>query len=178
MEDYNTKPVELSNVEKLIVKQAFVSAVADDTKTKDPSNSRGRLDAMMEESYYSNPLAGRSFDLKLLGEKVGSYTLTVSKGKPAKTERTLEITDNDAFMAWAEANGYVEKVADMDAILADFMEGGEIPEGCEPGEIVIPEVVGGKVTRSKMRIDSTKVADVLGPRLGTVVHGLLEGGEE
>lgn len=167
--------VELSNIEKLIVKQAFVSAVADDIKTKNPDNLRGQVDEMMKEAYYGSPMAGRSFDLRLMGEKVGTYSLTVSKGAPEKVERTFEVQDKQAFMEWAEENGYVEKVADMEAILADFRENGVVPEGCNPVEVIIPEVLGGAVTRTTVKVDSEKVARVLGPQLEAVAYALLEG---
>lgn len=170
--------VELNDVEKLIVEQAFLNAVAKDTRTKTPDNLRGRVDAMMEDAYYNNPMAGRSFDLKLFGEKVGTYSMTVSKGKPQQTDMTLEISDRDGFMAWAEENGYIERVADMEAILADFKEHGVIPEGCTPVEVITPEVVGGVVTRTTVKVDQERVARVLGPQLEPVVYALLGGGED
>lgn len=170
--------LEFNDIEKLIIEQAFFNAVAEDTKTKNPDNLRGRVDAMMERDYYENPMAGKSFDLKLLGQKVGTYSLTVSKGKPSKTETSLEIADRDEFMAWAEANGYVEKVADMDAIMEDFKADGVLPDGCKPVEITTPEVVGGIVTRSTVRVDQERVARALGPQLEPIVYALLEGGED
>lgn len=169
--------IELSEVEKLIIKQAFVSAVGADVKTKDPNNLRGWLDATMEEQYYSNPLAGTSYDLKLLGQKVGTYTLTVSKGKPSKVETGIDVVDESEFVAWAEKRGYTKTVVDMDAIENAFRATGEVPDGCLPTQTVTPEVLGGKVTRSTIRVDSAEVARVLGPQLEPVVYALLEGGE-
>lgn len=167
--------VKLSNVEKLIIKQAFVNAVSNDVSTKNPDNLRGQLDATMKQAYYDNPLGGRSFDLRLMGRKVGTYSVTVSEGKPQEVSKSLEVKDRAQFMEWAEANGYVEKVADMDAILSDFRENGEIPDGCEPIEVVTPEVVGGVVTRSTMRVYPKKVAEALGPQLEAAAYALLEG---
>lgn len=168
--------IELSNVEKLIVKQAFFNAVADDLKTRDPDNLRGQVDEAMKDAYRDNPMAGKSYDLKLMGQKVGTYSLTVSKGKPQRVETTLQVEDRDEFMAWAEENGYVEKVADMDAIISDFARDGVIPNGCAPVETVIPEVVGGEITRTTVKVDEAEVARVLGPQLETMAYALLEGG--
>lgn len=167
--------VELSEVEKLIVKQAFVNAVGDDVSTKKPGNLRDRVDEQMKNAYLTSPIAGKSFDLKLMGQKVGTYSLTLSKGKPSRTEVSFEINDRDEFMAWAEENGYVEKVADMDAILADFEQDGIVPNGCTPIEIVTPAVVGGEITRTTVKVDAGEVARVLGPQLEPMAYALLEG---
>jgi len=166
--------VELSDVEKLIVKQAFLNAVADDVSTKDDGNLRGRVDALMKEAYYESPMAPKSFDLKLLGQKVGTYSLTVSKGKPQKVTDTLEITDKEALRVWAIMNGCVS--VDMGAVVRHWEETGEVPDGCEPAQVIEPEVLGGNVTRTTVRVDEQEVARVLGPQLEPIVYALLEGG--
>ena len=143
-------------------------------KTKNPDNLRGRIDEAMKEAYYSNSMAGKSFDLKLLGTKVGTYSLTVSKGKPQETKRGFAVLDEAAFLAWAEDNGFV--AVDMDAVEKHFKETGEVPEGCEGTEYVIPEIDGGIVTRTTVKVDSKAVARVLGPQLEPVAYALLEWG--
>lgn len=168
--------VELTDVEKLIVKQAIFNAVADDVKTKEPSNLRGQLDEIMKESYYGNPMAGKSYDLRLMGQKVGTYSLTVSKGKPQEVRRSFEVEDKDRFTAWAEENGFVK--IDMEAVQAHFAATGEIPEGCSGIEVIVPEVVGGVVTRTTVKVDQAEVGRVLGPQLESIAYALLEGGEE
>lgn len=168
--------LELTNTEKLAIAQAFQKAVGGMTKTGDPSNLRGEVDAEMRERYMSDPMAGKSYDLKLLGQKVGTYYLTVSKGRPESRETTLEIKDRGEFMAWAEENGYVEMVADMEAIMSDFSTSGEIPAGCDVVEVVKPEVLGGEVTRTTLKVDEAEVARVLGPQLEPIAYALLEGG--
>lgn len=165
--------VELSEVEELIVKQAFLNAVASDTKTKTPDNLRGRVDEMMKESYYGNPMAGKSYDLKLMGRKVGTYSLTVSKPKPQEVETSLEVDDRNALYNWAVGEGFVQ--VDMDAILDHFKRSGEVPEGCRPIEVVKPEVVGGEITKTTVSVDQAEVMRVLGPQLETVTYMLLEG---
>lgn len=170
--------VEMTKVEELIVKQAFLNAVGEDLKTKDPDNLRGQVDQMMREAYEQNPMAGKSYDLKLLGQKVGTYSLTVSKDKPSREELTLEINDRAEFMAWAEENGYVEKVADMDAVLEDMRKGGVVPDGCTPAKVVIPGTVGGIVTRTTVKVDEGEVMRVLGHQLEPIAYALLGGVED
>lgn len=169
---------EFTEIEELIVKQAILNAVASDTKTKNPDNLRGRVDAMMEENYYINPMAGRSFDLRLKGQKVGTYSLTVSKSEPQKVETSLEINDRQAFMQWAEENGFIDKTPNMDAIMKHFEMCGEVPEGCRPVEVVTPEVIGGVVTRTTVKVDSKEVARVMGHQLEPMVYAILESGQD
>lgn len=165
--------VELSEVEKLIVKQAFLNAVADDVATRNPDNLRGRVDEMMKEAYYDSPMAAKSFDLKLLGEKVGTYSLTVSKGKPQQIIEDLNVDDYGRLMAWAAENGFIE--VDMDAVRSHFKACGEVPDGCSVNQSVIPEVVGGVVTRTTVKVDERTVARVLGPQLEPIAYALIEG---
>lgn len=167
--------VELTDVEKLIVKQAIFNAIADDVKTKEPSNLRGRLDEAMKESYYGNPMAGKSYDLRLLGQKVGTYSLTVSKGKPQEVRRSFEVRDVEKFKAWAQENGFM--AIDMKAVESHFAATGEVPEGCAGTEVIVPEVVGGVVTRTTVKVDQAEVGRVLGPQIQPIVYALLERGE-
>lgn len=168
--------VEMSDVEKLAVEQAFLNAVADDVKTKEPGNLRGRVDAQMIEGYYSNPMAGKSYDIKLFGRKVGTYSLTVSKGKPQEVTRTFEVDDFAAFYEWAENMGFMQ--VDMDAVKRHFDECGEVPDGCTPIKVVKPEVLGGTVTRTTVKVDQQEVMRVLGPQLEPIAYALLGGGED
>lgn len=170
--------VGLTKVEELIVKQAFLNAVGEDLKTKNPDNLRGQVDQMMRDAYESNPMAGRSYDLRLLGQKVGTYSLTVSKDEPSREEMTLEINDRAEFMEWAEENGYVEKVVDMDAVISDMRNNGVVPDGCTPAKVIVPGTVGGMVTRTTVKVDEEHVMRVLGPQLETVAYALLGGGDD
>lgn len=166
--------MQLTDVERLAVAQAFQKAVGDLTATKDPDNLRGRVDAEMVGAFYSNPMAGKSFDLKLLGEKVGTYSMTVSKPKPQKVERILDVKDSKAFREWAERGGFME--VDMAAVQEHFEESGEVPEGCDIATLVTPADEGGAVTRTTLKVEPEAVARVLGGQLPEVTTELLEGG--
>lgn len=168
--------LELTNTEKLAIAQAFQKAVGDMTKTGDPTNLRGRVDAEMKERYLGDPMAGRSYDVKLLGKKVGTYSITVSKGKPSKTVNALNVLDQQEFTEWAICNGFM--TVDMSAVLAYFNESGEVPEGCEPIQLVEPGTEGGEITRTTLKIEPESVARVLGPQLEPIAYALLEGGTD
>lgn len=165
--------LELTNTEKLAVAQAFQKAVGDITKTGDPDNLRGEVDAEMKERYMSDPMAGKSYDVKLLGRKVGTYSITVSKGKPQKVTKTLDILDMQEFMEWAEREGFM--AVDMEAVMKHYRLSGEVPDGCEPVEEIEPEVLGGEITRTTLKIEPNEVARALGPQLEPIAYALLEG---
>jgi hypothetical protein len=166
--------LELTDSEKLAIAQAFMNSIGKLVETKNPCNLRGRVDEQMKEMYRENPIAGRSYDVKVLGRKVGTYSLTVSKPKPKKVEKTLEVTDKNALFEWAVAEGFVD--IDMAAVTEHFKKCGEIPDGCEPLEVVTPEIVGGEITKTTLKIDPEEVARALGTQLEPMAYLLLEGG--
>ena len=144
------------------------------TKTKDPDNLRGRVDELMKEWYYSNPMAGKSFDVKLLGKKVGTYSLTVSKPTEQRTRLELNIDDKVVFRKWCEDNGFM--CIDMKAVEEHFEDSGEVPNGCKPVEVVIPADEGGIIERTALKVEPKLVADILGNNLAEATVALLEGG--
>lgn len=166
--------MELSNVEKLAVCQAFQKVVGEHTKTGRSDNLRGMVDAEMRERYEADPMAGRSYDVKVQGCKVGTYSLTVSKPKPSRTEKSLEVLDDAEFLGWALREGYM--MVDMDAVVEHFNSSGEVPAGCGVVETVIPGEIGGEVTRTTLKVEPFAVEAALGGMVGEVARGLLEDG--
>ena len=166
--------MELNDVERLAVAQAFQKAVGELTETKREDNLRGRVDAEMKEAFYSNPMAGRSFDVKLLGEKVGTYSLTVSKPAEQRAETELEVEDAAAFRKWAEDAGFV--MVDERAVFEHFADSGEVPGGCRAIEVVTPADPGGEVASTTLKVEPERVARVLGAQLPEATMALLEGG--
>lgn len=168
--------MEFNEVEKLAVAQAFMKAVGSMVETKNPDNLRGAVDAMMIDRYESDPMAPKSFDVKVLGQKVGSYSLTVSKPTESRIKTELEVTDNDEFLAWAFAHRYVK--VDQRAVDLHFEATGEVPDGCEPVEVVVPGEAGGEVTRTTLKVEPELVMKALGGQLEAATRELLaEGGE-
>lgn len=164
----------LDKVEQLAVLQALQNRIGDMVKTKDPDNLRGQVDRMMVERYESDPLAGKSYDVKLFGEKVGTYSLTVSKAKPQSKRLDIDILDPVEFRQWCADMGFLE--VNMKAVDDYVKATGNVPEGCEPITVIEPEIFGGEVTRTTLKVEPEKVAHVLGHELGEFTVGLLEGG--
>ena len=165
---------ELDDVEKLAIAQAFYSSVGELVKTKDPDNLRGRVDARFRELYEQT--GAKSFDVRLFGGKVGTFSVVTTKEARSVERVELEVDDEDAFMAWALTNGYFK--VDFDAADAHFRQTGEVPPGCHARKVHVPGTPGGAVRSTTLKVDRRAVLDAIGPRLEGVSHALLEGGEE
>ena len=164
----------LNDAERLFVAQAFYNSIGDMVSTKKAGNLRDEVNEQYKRLYEMT--GAKSFDAKLLGQKVGTFSLTVSKPTESSTITTLEVADKQALYDWAAVNGYL--VVDMDAVTRHFEESGEVPDGCAAVEIERPGDPGGRVTRTTLKVDAESVVKALGPQLETVSYALLEGGQE
>ena len=176
--DEQESAFELSAVERLAIAQAFQKAVGELTKTGVPTNLRGEVDAEMERRFEVMRTMGaapKSFDIELLGRKVGTYSITTSEEKPSKVDETLVATDPDAYLKWAIEHGFVR--VDDGAVKAHFFLSGEVPDGCEVRHVVTPAVEGGAITKTTLRIDKAKVANVLSEKQLADAGYMLLGGE-
>ena len=164
---------EMTDTERLAIAQAFYSAVGEMVSTKKPGNLRDRVNEGYKSLYEQT--GAKSFDVKLQGAKVGTFSLTVNKPTESETSTSLEVVDKVALRDWAAVNGFV--TVDMEAVERHFAESGELPDGCAAIEVVRPGDPGGRVTRTALKVDAKAVMSALGPQLETVSYALLEGGE-
>ena len=124
------EPVELNDLEKLAVAQAFMNRVGEMTSTKDAWNLRGRVNAAMVDLYAET--GAKSFDVKLRGRKVGTYSLTVSRPTESREQADFAVVDRDAFAQWPDfaavalsyAAEHMQEVAEW-----HFGMTGEMPDG-------------------------------------------------
>lgn len=165
-------PDPLTDVEKLAVAQAFYNAVGELVNTKN-GPLRMAVNDFFGLAY--DTTGAKSFDVKLMGQKVGTYSITVSKPKPSESRVTLDVVDEDELFNWADENGFVSWTIDREAVEEYFQESGEVPPGCKATEVVTPAEEGGRITRTTFKVDSGAVVEALGPRLSTVATKLLEG---
>lgn len=110
-----------SDMERLAVYQAVMGKLADEVKTGEPSNLRGAVDAQMAELYEATGV--KSADVRVNGQKVGTYSARVASGPV--------VTDEGALAAYMDECGMREPrtVIDLDALtpqeaddLAELME--------------------------------------------------------
>lgn len=169
--------MELTNKEKLIIEQAFYKAIAEDVATKNPDNLRGIVDAEYKTLYEET--GAKSFDAKLNGEKVGTYSLTISKPTDSREEKICEVDDLDVLREW---DGYPQLAMHYifdrtrEAVAKYFKDTGEVPPGCITLDVVYPGNPGGEVERTALKVDTDKVAEALGNRLPEAAMLLLGGG--
>ena len=154
----------LTDKEKLAVAQAMYRACAAVVSTKDPDSLRSLCDADMLENYAST--GAKSYDMLVAGQKVGTYSVRVSKARDE-----LVVVDEHDMKRWAIEQGFIVPTVDWDAVKRHFAETGEVPDGCEVEHT--PERASG----TTLKVDETKVADALGAELPAAVRGLLEGSE-
>lgn len=152
-------------IEQLAVAQAVYKLAAKQVSTKEPGNLRAEVDAHYREMFEQT--GAKSFDVRIGGEKVGTYGVRVTK---PETRVRLKVTDSRALMAWCEANDCLRVDPDMRRVESIFGETGELPDGCEVEATSAP---GGEYAGSSLRIDPEKVNNALG---GADVLPMLMGG--
>lgn len=106
----------MTEMESLIIAQALYKVLSSAVSTKDPDSLRGRIDARAIENYLST--GAKSFDLKLNGTKVGTFTVRLSK--PVHRNGIL-VQDQEAYLAWCVENGYAH--AETTYKVKDSMDG-------------------------------------------------------
>ena len=171
----------MNDKEKLIICQAIYSLVAERVATKNPDNLRGQVDAEYKRLYEET--GAKSFDAKLNGEKVGTYSLTISKPTDSKPKTDFVLVDAEAFKNWkdfgAVAHAYASEDVNMEDVAAyHFGKTGELPPGCELQEYIVAGNPGGEIERSTLKIDTEKVSEVLGNGLQEAALLLLKGGDD
>lgn len=162
---------DFSPMEQLAIAQGLYKTLAETVSTKDPNSMRSRIDADVIEAYVRDGIKSR--DLRLCGQKVGTYSVRVEK---AKTERVMSETDHEAFVKWAGDNPELCTLFALNqaAKLAQFAleTAGELPDGFAFEEVTTPEAVSG----TTLKVDVQKVAQAMSNELPSAVAGLLEGG--
>lgn len=165
--------------EKLFVAQAFLNAVGSMCDTKDPDSLRGRVSEEYVRMYEET--GAKTFDAKLDGEKVGTFSVKVSKPTDSRERDEFVVADPDKFRRWKDfrAVAYNFAVEHMQDV-ADWAFGmtGELPDGCEMRKVIVAGKPGGEVVGTTLRIDEGKVAEVMGAHLPEAAMLLLEGGKD
>ena len=172
MSDYNP-------IERLAIEQAVYNAIGADLKTGVPDNLRGEVNGFYLDMYERTGATG--FEVRVNGQKVGTYGFSKVKGKPERTVTELRVTDADALRA-DESDEFNDWLT---AWLTDHLtelavqyaqETGELLDGMELVEVTTPAVPDGIRPNGTLRVRPEKVAAALGNALPATIAGLLEGG--
>ena len=176
---------DITPIERFLLVQAIFSKAAEAVSTKGTDNLRSEVDDGFRAEYERT--GGKSFSLRFGGEKVGTYSISESKGTPPTERTVLDLKDDDAFAAWLETNDgqlACKWYADENAqAFADWYVGrtGELPDGVEPRTVRTNGTIGGAYKGASLRgFDADRVLSIATGMglLPTRVAGLIGGGED
>ena len=165
-------------IERLAIEQAVYNAIGADVSTRDPDNLRAEVNAYYHDLYEQTGATG--FEVRLRGQKIGTYGFSKVKGQKAHTERIVTVTDRAAlladeseeFAAWLSA--YItEHLPELAVQYAT--ETGELLDGMAVVEREHPATPDTIRPNGTLRVRPEKVAAALGNALPATIAGLLEG---
>ena len=171
--------MEQEDLERLAVAQAVYKAVADIVSTRNPDGMRAEADRQLMAAY--GQMGVKSIDLRIAGQKVGTYSVTMAKAVPEKQDARLDVEDHGKLVAWLRSDtealdSLIEMYADQYA-QALFSASGEVPDGCEAVTVATP-AQPEHPKGTALRVDTQKVAQALRGNLPQAVSALLEGGAD
>lgn len=168
----------LTDIERLTLAQALYKMAGELVDTKNPDSLRSAVDEGFLRLYEET--GSKSFDVKLNGEVVGTYSLRFSKPKESEARNSFEVSDYEALAKWFDGVP-VETILHYAALdLTQFAEWyfthtGELPEGCELVKVVTP-AIGKEYQGGTLKIDVEKVKSAANSLLPSrYVFGLLGG---
>lgn len=150
-------------IAKLAVAQAVYKLSAEQVSTKEPGNLRSRVDEYYRGLFEAT--GAKSFEIRIGGEKVGTYSVKVTK---PKKQTVCDCYNPSAYRAWCEEHGFVKTVIDEDAAHAHFLETGEVPDGCNVSQVETP---GGQYAGGSVRVDIPAVNRALGGEVSIALLG-------
>lgn len=169
-----------TEIERLAFAQALYQRLGELVSTKDPDSLRAAADEFYKDLYETT--GAKSFEVSIDGQKVGTYSVRVSKPKPAETKERLIVDDAGTFSVWIEHETNAE-VLQMFAQsrLEEFANWlfettGEIPYGCFV-EQTVSLAQPARYSGGALKVDPLSVLDAMQGKLGTAVKGILGGGE-
>lgn len=161
--------MELTNIQRLAIADAFIKACKDEQK-----RMREDVDSESIQLFLETGADRRSVSLN--GEKVG--TISVVTTKPV--DGTFpEIQDARDFARWfRESDGGMDAINRLIALEPGLMlkaatADGELPDGCAMIERHEP----ARIKNTTLRVDKKKVIHAMGAQLAPAVAGFLQGGE-
>ena len=166
-------------IERLAIEQAVYNAIGADVSTRDPDNLRAEVNAYYHDLYEQTGATG--FEVRINGQKIGTYGFSKVRGQKAHTERIVTVTDRAALLAdesdefndWLSA--YVTEHIDELAVQY-CTETGELLDGMAVVEREHPATPDTIRPNGTLRVRPERVAAALGNALPATIAGLLEGG--
>ena len=169
----------MNDIERLAVEQAVYNAIGADLRTGVPDNLRGQVNGFYLDLYQRTGATG--FEVRIGGEKVGTYGFSKVKGTPERTVTELRVTDHAALAADTseEFNEWLSGWIDghLDELAVQYAEDtGELLDGMGWVATTTPATPDGIRPNGTLRVKPERVAAALGNALPATIAGLLEGG--
>ena len=166
-------------IERLAIEQAVYNAIGADLKTGVTDNLRGEVNGFYLDLYQRTGATG--FEVRVNGQKVGTYGFSKVKGTPERTVTELRVTDMAALRAdrSEDFNDWLTRHIDahLDELAVQYAtETGELLDGMEHVTETIPATPDGIRPNGTLRVRPEKVAAALGNALPATIAGLLGGG--
>ena len=170
------------DIETLSVLQALYNAIGEQIATNDPSNLRGRVNEHYHALYESTGATG--FEVRVGGEKVGTYGFNKRKGQPERTESELQITNVADMLDWADGSEEFAKwcakwlAYHTDELALEYArDTGELPDGVELVERTIPATPDTIRPNGTLRIRRQVVERARDALAGGGLAGFIGGGQ-
>ena len=166
-------------IERLAIEQAVYNAIGADLKTGVTDNLRGEVNSFYIDLYQRTGATG--FEVRVNGQKVGTYGFTKVKGQPERTVTEVRVTDMAALRAdrSEDFNDWLTRHIDahLDELAVQYaQETGELLDGMEYVTETIPATPDTIRPNGTLRVRPEKVAAALGNALPATIAGLLGGG--
>ena len=171
--------MELSPIERLAIEQAVYNSIGADLKTGVPDNLRGEVNGFYLDLYQQTGATG--FEVRVAGQKVGTYGFSKVKGTPERKVTELRVTDPQALLD-DDSEDFVSWCADwlrdhLPELAVQYCEQtGELLDGMELVTETVPATPDTIRPNGTLRIRPEKVAAALGNALPATIAGLLGGG--
>ena len=172
----------MTDIERLAIEQAIYNAIGADLKTGVPGNLRGEVNAHYLDLYEQTGATG--FEVRVGGQKVGTFGFAKVKGEPEKRHAELSVTDMAALREWrdGEYGGDFDHWCDLwiddhlqEMAIEYAQETGEMPDGVTMVEVVEPAKPDGIRPGGTLRIKPAFVAQARAALEGGPIAGLLGG---
>lgn len=171
---------DLPPMERLAIEQALYQRIAEDVSTKNADSLRSACDEQIINNYRA--MGAKSYDTHVNGQKVGTYSVRMSKEKPEQVQKQLIVTNPEELNTYVQSDECKEELTEYINLMAqNFAEYlldtyGIVAEGCEVVDEVTP-AQSTQVIGTTLRIDADKVAKALSGYLPTVIGGLIDAGQ-
>lgn len=153
--------------------QAEYQRLADVVSTKDPNSLRSALDDIAKMRYERDGI--KSYDVKVGGSKVGTYTVRATKEEPERKVTELTVEDPEEALRWLmedRTDAYYKRLCDAAVGIAieRMRETGELLDSACVSSKHIP-AIPSMFKNMVLKVDAEKVSKALNEAEAKQIEG-------